>query len=294
MLTLRYRLQPQDEGLTLRAVLRERMGLSYAQARALGGTAYLNGRSVYLNQRAVAGDVLTVPLPPEETGVEPAQGEVRALYEDDALLAVFKPAGIETHPHRGGVSMLNLALGFVRSREPSVCLHPVHRLDAGTQGILLFAKHGCVQAMLMRQMCRGGFVKEYEGIARGRFAPPAGAIHLPVAHDPARGPARCVSMEGKAAWTDYETLSIGAWRGLEISRVRFTLRTGRTHQIRVHAGALGCPLLGDALYGGACEGLSSYALCAVRLCFEHPLTGIRVDIRISAPWDPGFSCMLNS
>ena len=292
MLTLRYCLKPEDERVTLRAVLRERMGLSYAQTRALGGKALLGGRPVYLNQRARAGDELTVSLLPEETDVVPEAGDVRVLYEDEALIAVFKPAGIESHPHRGGVSMLNLALGYVRLREPSVCLHPVHRLDAGTQGILLFAKHGCVQALLMRQMEQGGVLKEYEGIVRGHFEPPAGSIRLPVAHDPSLGPARFVSIEGKNAWTDYETLACGAWRGTGVSRVRFILHTGRTHQIRVHAAALGHPLLGDALYGGGCEDLKSYALCAVRLRFDHPLTGEPVAILATPDWNRSDNCMV--
>lgn len=193
------------------------------------------------------------------------------LYEDDVLLALHKPAGIETHPHRGGVSLLNIALGYVRKREPSVCLHPVHRLDVGTEGVLLFAKHGCAQALLMKEMEEGSFRKEYVGVVRGSFIPPAGSIRLPIAHDPARGAARFVSsIEGKDAWTDYETVRSGVIDGVDASLVRFLLHTGRTHQIRVHAAALGHPLLGDPLYGGeGKEGM--YRLCATRLAFPHPV-----------------------
>lgn len=285
MLTLRYRLRPEDESLTLRAVLRERLGLSCAQTGGLKGKAELDGRTVYLNQRGVAGSLLTLTLPSETTAVRPAWGPVRVLYEDDALLALHKPAGIETHPHRGGVSLLNIALGYVRKREPSVCLHPVHRLDVGTEGILLFAKHGCAQALLMKEMEEGSFRKEYVGVVRGSFIPPTGSIRLPIAHDPARGAARFVSsIEGKDAWTDYETVRSGVIDGVDASLVRFLLHTGRTHQIRVHAAALGHPLLGDPLYGGGGkEGM--YRLCATRLAFPHPFTGRPVQVETAPSWD---------
>lgn len=285
MLTLRYRLRPEDDGLTLRAVLRGRLGLSCAQTSGLKGKADLDGRTVFLNQRGEAGSLVSVELPPETTGVQPIFGSpVRVLFEDDALLALHKPAGIETHPHRGGVSLLNLALGYVREREPSVCLHPAHRLDAGTEGILVFAKHGCVQAMLMKEMEEGRFHKEYLGVVRGRLDPPAGSIRLPIAHDPALGPARFVSsIEGKDAWTDYETIRNGVIDGVDASLVRFLLHTGRTHQIRAHAAALGHPLLGDSLYGGG-EKTGTYRLCASRLAFPHPLTGRLIQIETEPSW----------
>lgn len=279
MLTLRYRLRPQDEALTLRAVARERVGMSAAQLRALGGRGLLDGCAAYLNQTGRAGALLELPLPREISRVEPVAGEVRVLWEDEALLAVFKPAGIESHPHRGGPSILNHALFYARQNEPSVCLHPAHRLDAGTEGILLLARHGCIHAMLMRAMCEGSFHKEYVGVVRGRPGMPSGTIRLPIAHDPARGPARFIDPSGQAAWTDYETLCAGE----KASTLRFVLRTGRTHQIRVHAAAMGHPLLGDALYGG---GAGGYRLCASRLTFPHPLTGETVELRVRPSWTP--------
>ncbi len=277
MLTLRYRLRPQDEALTLRAVARERVGMSSAQLRELRGQALLDGRKTYLNQRGRAGALLELPLSREISSVEPMPGQVRVLWEDEALLAVCKPSGIESHPHRGAPSILNYALFYARQNEPSVCLHPAHRLDAGTEGILLLAKHGCVQAMLMRTMREGGFYKEYVGVVRGRPDAPSGTIRLPIAHDPARGPARFVDPSGRDAWTDYETLSTDGGESV----LRFMLHTGRTHQIRVHMAAVGHPLLGDALYGG---GTGGYRLCASRLTFPHPLTGETIDLQVRPSW----------
>jgi len=193
------------------------------------------------------------------------------LFEDEAVLAVNKPAGLVTHPtykHPDGtvwdaVLRRQTALG-----EQRPCL--LHRLDRDTSGVLLFAKTYRARRAIVRQFERRTVHKVYLALVAGQLQPPAGEIDAPLARDPLDRRRTIVVAEGQPARTGYHTL---AARG-GFALVRALPLTGRTHQIRAHLASAGAPLVGDARYlpaeSEAAALASQSMLHAWQLTFTHP------------------------
>ena len=159
--------------------------------------------------------------------------------------------------------------------------HPVHRLDRGTSGLLVVAKHPHAQEQLKHQLHTGAFQRTYLAVCEGTMDPPEGRIELPLGPKPGSLIEQMVRPDGKPAATRYETLR--TWDAFSL--LRLELETGRTHQIRVHMASLGHPLLGDLLYG-AQKGpfrLQGQALHAKVLGFRHPSTGEYLEVDAPLP-----------
>jgi 23S rRNA pseudouridine1911/1915/1917 synthase len=255
-------------------------GYSRTQIRKLKNHAawLLDGQPARSGDLVRPGQTLSVSELPSETSVYPQALPVAVIYEDDYLLAVDKPAGMLSHPTvkeaRG--TLCNFLADYSRERSGFDGLHILSRLDRGTSGLMLIAK----TARLQHLLSRAPICKTYRALLQNPPPAAAGVINLPIARKPGSIIERVVSPDGKPALTCYALLAVYPdGRAL----VEFTLKTGRTHQIRVHAAALGCPLRGDDLYG-APPG-SGYFLRAQRLSFRHPITG-RV-IELDAPPLPG-------
>ncbi len=298
---IQYAVSPQDTGLTLSDLLRKRLHLSTAQRIAClrAGGVTVDGAAFFANQRPPLGAVVVAELPdpaPVEVPAEP--GALRILYEDEALLAVFKPAGMLVHPSASQYAgtLLGRVLGHLRETKQPLCAHPIHRLDRGTSGIVLFAKHPHVHARAMAAMRDGAVRKRYEAFACGAFPADLGEIDAPIARaphpenptDPRPSQRRIIDAAGQAALTRYRALERLSVHGLAITRVALEPVTGRTHQLRAHCLHIGCPLLGDALYHtpkslalSRALGLDAQLLCAAELSLPHPLTG--APLRISVP-----------
>lgn len=223
-------------------------GVEAAEARVRGGAVYVKGRRVLDPKVQVQpGDVLTVVL--EESGrstrASVVAPQVEVLFEDARLVAVNKPAGVvaQPTPGRAGDSLLDGVRAHL-GVEPGL----VHRLDKETSGVTVFGKQRPVTAALAEAFRRGQARKTYLAIC-GPGVRGAGVIDLPLSADPSRpGRHRASSRaNGVPAVTAYEVLAQNAATTL----VRLMPRTGRTHQLRAHLTALGAPITGDVLYGGA-------------------------------------------
>ena len=244
----------------------------------------VNGVPQYTNYPVRPGDEITVLLtePPPEYPAEP--GELTILYEDEALLAVDKPAGLMVHPSaaRDTGTLANRVAWYYQQTGQSCKIHPVTRLDRDTLGVVLLAKHSHAHARLMAALQAGLVEKRYQAWVWGGPEADSGEIDAPIDRpDPLRM-LRCVAPAGKPAQT--------GWRVLrrEPDRTLLELRpyTGRTHQLRVHCLYMGWPMLGDPQYCSpesaardAALGLQSQRLCAVQLRFPHPMSGETVAIR---------------
>ena len=165
--------------------------------------------------------------------------------------------------------------------------HPVSRLDRGTTGAMLFAKNGYAHELMRRIAHTDAFCREYRAIAHGCPMPTAGEIVQPIGFAPNSRYQRAVAPDGAPAKTRYETLSSNDC----FSFLKLLPETGRTHQLRVHMAYLGCPLVGDWLYGtGEKRLISRPALHSALLTFTHPLTCERHVL--SAPLPEDFTRLL--
>jgi tRNA pseudouridine32 synthase/23S rRNA pseudouridine746 synthase/23S rRNA pseudouridine1911/1915/1917 synthase len=169
----------------------------------------------------------------------------RVLYRDAMLLVIDKPAGIPVHQGPGGGPNLEQyfpALTFGLPRLPALA----HRLDRDTSGCLILGRHRKALARLGKMFQNGRVDKTYWAIVEGRPSEPSGRIDLPLQKVARKDGWRMFADPGgQPTVTDYEVM--GSTGGL--TWVAFHPRTGRTHQIRVHAAAIGCPILGDPIYG---------------------------------------------
>ncbi len=272
----------QEEAGPLLPVLAARLGLGRGDVEALllRGAVYLSGRRLPGGTpQAKAGDRVLVVL--EESGrsvlaEEPVPAPLRVLYQDGALLAVDKPAGLPAQPTPGGAISL-LALASAHLGHPAGL---VHRLDKGTTGLTLFGVTDAATRSLARAFRAGKLRKQYLA-ATGPALPDAGTVSLPLSRDPSR-PGRwraSARAHGLAAVSDFRRL--GQTHGYALAAL--WPRTGRTHQLRAHLASLGAPLLGDALYGG--RGAERPMLHAHALVLSHPETGAVLRLLARLPED---------
>lgn len=216
--------------------------------------------------------------------------ELEILYEDDALLAVNKPAGVVVHPtyKNVGGTLLDAVRAHAGPRDDGHNPTIVGRLDKGTSGIVVIAKASTVHARLQQQL-RSDAEKDYLAVVEGAVHLERGEIDVPLLIDPAdRRRVIVARVAGLPSVTRFERLAVSDSRSL----LRCRLITGRRHQIRVHLAARGWPLVGDATYGRPLEGFPRHALHAWRLSFVHPMEERRLTIE--APLPDAFQQLVNS
>jgi len=169
------------------------------------------------------------------------------LYEDDGMLIVNKPPFIPVHPSMEHYedSLSNGVKYYFNSINLKRKIRPVNRLDKNTSGIVIFAKNEYIQECLVKQMKSGTYEKIYLALVDGIIDKEKQIIDAPIARKEDSIIERCVSSTGYTAITIIELLK----SFYDYSLIRCTLKTGRTHQIRVHTSYIGHPILGDDLYG---------------------------------------------
>lgn len=253
----------------------------------------LNGEKVRVNQKVKKGDCLTVSFEEEKTSniLLPSEGSLCVLYEDDDLLIVNKPPMIPTQPtgRHAARSLCNLVYAYALEREKTPLIRPVGRLDMETSGVVVFAKNQIAASRLSAQRENGTFEKIYYAFVAGKMENKRGIICEPIgAVGCGKGRERIkmqVCAEGKPAVTLYE--AVKNYENMALVRLR--LKTGRTHQIRVHMNWLGHTLLGDQLYEEkerVSPLFSRAALHAGEVKLQHPFTG--ESICVSAPFPEDF------
>jgi RluA family pseudouridine synthase len=262
-------------GQTVRGVLTANLGASHTLIRRLAATdgIRLNGRPTRLSEPVSPGDVLTLTWPETPSPrIDPEPVPLDVIFEDADVIVVNKAPGQVVHPTHGchhGTLANGLAWRF-RERVEASGVHPVHRLDRETSGLVLFAKHAYAHQQLARQLEGGGIHREYRAIATGWLESDSGVIEGAIARLPGPGGRRIVADHGQPAITHYRVLARSSHEPL--TWLSLWLETGRTHQIRVHLAHVGHPLVGDPLYGHPDPYLMRGALHAERLSFHHPRT----------------------
>jgi len=245
------------------------------------------------SQRVETGQRIAIEIPdPAPSPMASQDLPLTILHEDDDIVVIDKPAGLVVHPAAGHAdqTLVNALLFHVKNLSgvggelrPGI----VHRLDKDTSGVMIIAKHDQAHRKLTADWNTERVKKEYLALVYGTPASDRGTIDAPIGRDPRDRKRMAVAREGRRAITDYEV----AERLRYVSLVRCRLRTGRTHQIRVHLKHIGHPIVGDPVYSGpqwrgipdkriqrALSSLPRQALHAERITFVHPRTGESMTI----------------
>ncbi len=260
------------------------------------GEVRLNSGRVEATRRVAAGDKVRVPplRLPQAAAAPVARGAVLpVLYEDEVLLAVDKPAGLAVH---GGSGVSAGVIEQLRRQRPEArFLELAHRLDRETSGILLIAKRRSALTALHEALREGRMDKHYLALVRGRFRNRRQSVRLALEKYLTAAGERRVRVDGEGQ--DSLTIFTRRWRWADFSLLDCELRTGRTHQIRVHLAHLKHPIAGDDKYGDfawnrelAKGGLKRMFLHAARLALQHPQSG--ETLRLEAPLPPELSGFL--
>ncbi|MBL0387107.1 RluA family pseudouridine synthase [Tumebacillus sp. ITR2] len=245
----------------------------------------LNKDLASLHDPVKTGDrVRCLLFPDEPYGIEPEMLDLEVLYEDDHLIVVNKPVGMKVHANDEGEtgSLLNALAWHFQMQGLETRVRLLHRLDQETSGAILFPKHAVAQRLLDSMLQERAIKREYWAVVQGYIRVNHGTVDAPIGRDRNHATRRRVSATGKPAQTDFRVVERF---GAQATLVQASLRTGRTHQIRVHFAHLGHPILGDELYGGRTDLIQRQALHAKFLRFPHPITGETLEIQAPEPED---------
>lgn len=288
---MQIRIEECYDGMLLRSYLKSVLGISTKMLSRLKNDEegiVVNGTRVTVRYVLRTGDLLSLMDADREYGhVIPADLPVEVLYEDDDVLLVNKPPDMPTHPSHGHLddTLANALVYRYRAMGRPFVFRPVSRLDRNTSGVVLIAKNKIASAKLDDAMTKRRIHKTYLALLSGHLTPPAGRIEAYMCRTDLSIITRrvCEPTEAGAmyALTEYETV---AGNGLA-TLVRAHPKTGRTHQLRVHFSHLGCPLLGDDLYGEGSERIARQALHAYAVTFPHPADGREVTVTAPLPAD---------
>lgn len=284
--------EAEDAGTRADVFLAAKLGVSRSNMQKLleDGRVKRGEKIIKANYKVRTGEMFVVDIPePEPIEAVPENIPLDIIYEDDDVVVLNKARGMVVHPAPGNYTgtMVNALLyhcsnlsGINSAIRPGI----VHRLDKDTSGIMIVAKNDAAHISLSQQIQSKTAVRTYLAVVRGNIKTDSGTIETQIARDKTDRKKMAVVKEGgREAITDYEVLE----RFGKYTLVRCKLRTGRTHQIRVHMEYLGYPLVGDPKYSPMKTpfGIKGQALHSHTLEFTHPRTGERMKFEAPLPED---------
>ena len=289
----------EDSGKRLDAFVSANTDYSRNSVQILldGGDITVNGKEVSKSYKVKEGDTVTIVVhPPKEVSYEGENIPLDIYYEDDDLLVVNKPKGMVVHPANGNESgtLVNALLYHCKDSLSGINgeIRPgiVHRIDKDTSGLLVVAKNDFAHEHLARQFKEHSITRVYNAIVYGNVKNDEGDIDAPIGRHKTDRKKFCVTnLNSKNAFTHYKVLE--RLKGYTLIEAR--LKTGRTHQIRVHMQSIGHPLAGDPVYGpkNVITELCGQALHAGVIGFIHPVKNEYMEF--SAPWCEEFTKFYN-
>lgn len=284
--------EAEDAGTRADVFLAAKLGVSRSNMQKLleDGRVKRGEKIIKANYKVRAGEMFVVDIPePEPIEAVPENIPLDIIYEDDDVVVLNKARGMVVHPAPGNYTgtLVNALLyhcsnlsGINSAIRPGI----VHRLDKDTSGIMIVAKNDAAHISLSQQIQSKTAVRTYLAVVRGNIKTDSGTIETQIARDKTDRKKMAVVKEGgRDAITDYEVLE----RFGKYTLVRCKLRTGRTHQIRVHMEYLGYPLVGDPKYSPMKTpfGIKGQALHSHTLEFTHPRTGESMKFEAPLPED---------
>ena len=274
---------------TLRDVLQREFKLSRREIIKLKkNEAYtINNEFTFLDKELKDGDIIKVIVEFEESNdnIVPAKGNLDILFEDEYLLIVNKPSNMPVHPtsYHFNDTLSNIVRYYFDKNIINRKIRLVNRLDRDTTGIVIIAKDEITQDRLRKQMRTKEFKKTYLAIVDGILEKKEDIINAPIARKLPSIIEREVSNNGQEAITEYKVIKEN--KDKNISMLEIILKTGRTHQIRVHMKYIGHPILGDTLYSVESSLINRQALHSYKVSFIHPFTNMEMNIEAPLPTD---------
>lgn len=262
----------------------KRHGYSHSVITHLKRTPYSilgNGKWLYVNDRLMPGDTLTIHLIEEESSAKilPVPMDLDIVYEDEDILVLNKPADMPIHPSLNNYenTLANGVADYYQQKGEAYVFRCMNRLDRDTTGLTILAKHMLSAAILSQDVANRAVHRTYLAIVEGTLTG-SGTIDAPIGRESDSLITRCIDYEhGERAVTHYRSLDCHN----DLTLVSLRLETGRTHQIRVHMKHLGYPLIGDYLYHPDMTKIDRQALHSSLLEFTHPIT--KKAMKLSAP-----------
>ncbi len=254
---------------------------------------FLNDFPKYVDYKINIGDKISVNLNFNEISenIIPKKMNLNIIYEDESLLIINKSANIPVHPSISHFedSLSNGVQFYFQENNIKTKIRPVNRLDKDTSGIVIFAKNEYIQESLIKQMKNKTFEKNYYAILTGHINKKILKIDAPIARKNGSIIEREINKNGDNSVTYLELIKnfevFFNKETIKLSLVKFSLETGRTHQLRVHSKYINHPILGDTLYGATSNLISRQALHAFKVKFIHPITKRNIILETSFPND---------
>jgi 23S rRNA pseudouridine1911/1915/1917 synthase len=250
---------------------------------------FVNSKNVKAGYKICKNDLIIIEdIEKHELTASPENINLDIVYEDDDLLVINKPQGMVVHPAVGNFSgtLVNALTYHVKSLSSiNGTFRPgiVHRLDKDTSGLLIVAKNDNAHLELSRQIQLKECKRHYMAVLQGVLKDESGVVETNIARSKKNRQMMevCDCTRGKNAITKFEVVK----RLNGYTLVHFELKTGRTHQIRVHAKYLGHPVAGDKVYGikNKDKSLAGQLLCAYKICFNQPITKKQIECEIALP-----------
>lgn len=277
MRIIEFKIEEKDNNRQIRDFLRA-FGVSASLLTKLKQTENgitLNGKSARTIDSIHTNDILVITIENKGKMPQPLRcNAVKVIYDDEDILVLDKPPMMPVHESRNhqGDTLANAAANYMDS---GTAFRAVYRLDRDTSGLVLIAKNELAASKLA-----GKIKKDYYAICHGELTG-KGTIDMPIKRVNDSIIKRGVFNDGERAVTHWQ--AIKTCNGCTLLKIN--LETGRTHQIRVHFSHIGCPLLGDSLYGGSCENIARQALHCKTIYFTHPISGRDITLDCAFPAD---------
>ena len=283
-----YIIDEDSAGLRVEQFLRRKRysGQNLSEIKRMPKSILVNGVHYYMRQELSKGDHLQVRICETQNSekIPPTKLPLDIIYEDEDLLVLNKPAGMQIHPSLNNYtnSIANALAYYFQSQGKPFIFRCCNRLDRDTSGLTIVSKH-LVSGSILSDMTKYREVhREYLAIARGSVTPSEGTIQAPLGRKEGTIIERTVDWEhGEDAVTHYKVVKEANGHSL----VSLRLETGRTHQIRIHMKYLGYPLIGDYLYNPDMEYMTRQALHSHHMEFTHPITGEHMSFTAPLPED---------
>ncbi|ABY95003.1 MULTISPECIES: RluA family pseudouridine synthase [Thermoanaerobacter] len=281
--------EKEDEGKRIDVFLAAELDYtrSYIKKLIVDGLVFVNGKTVKPSYKVKENDEVVLNVPEaEKIDVLPEDIPLDILYEDDDIIVINKPQGMVVHPAPGNYSgtLVNALLYHCKNLSGiNGILRPgiVHRLDKDTSGVMVVAKNDKAHISLSNQIKERSVFKKYVAIVEGVIKDEEGKIEAPIGRHPVDRKKMAVIEDGRYALTLYKVLE----RFKENTLVEAVIKTGRTHQIRVHMAYIGHPIVGDHVYGFKRQKfkLEGQALHSSVLGFMHPTKGVYMEFEAPLP-----------